>query len=332
MATKLKITQTVIRTGITRQVSRVSLIAPFGIPAGISPNEFTQKGGILAGTGAGTFVEFPPGGNGQVVGYNSANPSGLEAVDLEASFPLGYIYGLELSNNVADATNDIDFAIGAARDSTDGYNLRLGSAITKRLDATFTAGTGGGGLDTGAKGNSTWYHVYLIRKDSDGTIDGLFSTSASAPTMPAGYTYKRRIGAIKTDSGGTIIPFLQYKDDFYWKSPPALDVDVSTLGTSRTNYTLASVPTGLVLIALVNVYVFLAANNPTIYISNPNLTDLAPSNTATPLGSIVVSVTNNRLSQQMRLLTNNAAQISARSDSANTVFRVATLGWQDSRE
>jgi hypothetical protein len=37
-------------------------------------------------------------------------------------------------------------------------------------------------------------------------IDVLFSSSATAPTLPSGYTKKRRIGCFQTDSAGDIVP------------------------------------------------------------------------------------------------------------------------------
>jgi hypothetical protein len=88
--------------------------------------------------------------------------------------------------------------------------------------------------------------MWLIARLDTHVVDVLFSASATAPTMPTNYTEKRRIGAVRTDSSGNLIPFLQYGDDFYWKSPPFLDVDDATLTTTKKNYTLSGVPGGLV--------------------------------------------------------------------------------------
>lgn len=59
------------------------------------------------------------------------------------------------------------------------------------------ATTGPNGLDFGAIAAATWYAVFEIAKP-DGTIAALASLSATAPTMPAGYTYKARIGWVRT--------------------------------------------------------------------------------------------------------------------------------------
>lgn len=70
----------------------------------------------------------------------------------------------------------------------DGSALKLFTvSSSKTCDL---AASGAGGLDTGAESASTGYYVWGIGK-SDGTFALLFSVSATAPTMPSGYTYKR---------------------------------------------------------------------------------------------------------------------------------------------
>lgn len=244
--------------------------------------------------------------------------------------PQSSISGLTLSNNGSDANNDIDIAAGRALAGAGDYNLILASAITKQLDAAWAVGTNQGGLDTGAKANSTWYHVWLIGRVDTHVVDVLFSTSVSAPTMPANYTKKRRIGAIRTDSSGNIIAFLQYGDDFWWKSPPFLDVDDATLTTSKKNYTLSGVPGGLVVEAFCNAR-YSHATTSVVYISNPNLTDLAPSLTALPLSSIHFNTNGGVILTQIKVLTDTSAQISARATASSTTLKISVLGWKDPR-
>ncbi|MBX5143217.1 hypothetical protein HJB79_31405 [Rhizobium lentis] len=125
----------------------------------------------------------------------------------------GHLYGLTLSNNGSDATNDIDIAVGsAASDGTTAYLMTLASALTKRLDAAWAVGTGNGGLDTGAIADTT-YHVWLIQRSDTGVVDALFSTSATSPTMPTNYDRKRRIGSIIRESAA-IVAFRQTGDLF----------------------------------------------------------------------------------------------------------------------
>jgi hypothetical protein len=141
----------------------------------------------------------------QLMDNTAAHESRIGALESSpASMPMGYLYGLILSN-AADTEHDITIAVGACRDSSNGYNLTLSSAMTKRIDAGWSAGSTNGGLDTGSVAASTEYFVWLIRKDSDGTIDALFSASSTAPTMPAGYTYKRLLRGVRTDSSANIV-------------------------------------------------------------------------------------------------------------------------------
>jgi hypothetical protein len=236
---------------VTKQGNSVSVkkqavlrvkIAQFNIPAGILTNNFTAKGTLLVGTGPGTFVELPPAEDGKALVYNASSASGFSSSTLEGAFPPLFKQGFKLSNNASDANNDIDIGTGTCRDSADVFNFRLTTGVTKRLDAAWAAGTNQGGLDTGSKANSTWYHVWIIRKNTDGTLDALFSTSATAPTMPTGYTYKRRVGAVKTDGSGNILAFYQHGNRFMWKTVVG-DLSAGTQ-TSATAFTV-SVPLGV---------------------------------------------------------------------------------------
>lgn len=82
-----------------------------------------------------------------------------------------------------------------------------GNYITDRnASATInTASTGAGGLDTGVLAASTWYSIWRIAK-TDGTKNWLISLSETAPTMPAGYTLKARIGWMRTDGTANKYP------------------------------------------------------------------------------------------------------------------------------
>jgi hypothetical protein len=123
-------------------------------------------------------------------------------------FPTGHLYGLTLSNNVSDATNDIDIAAGTARDASDSYNYILTSAYTKQIDAAWALGTAAGGLDTGSVGNNR-YAIWGIGRSDTRVCDVLFSTSFSSPTMPTNYDFKVLLGEF-TRAGGVNGPPLWY--------------------------------------------------------------------------------------------------------------------------
>jgi hypothetical protein len=77
-------------------------------------------------------------------------------------------------------------------------------------NVSFTAdiGTSGvNGLDAGSEASDTWYYVHAIYNGT--STNGLLSTSATAPTLPSGYTYSALIGVIRNDSSSDFISFLQ---------------------------------------------------------------------------------------------------------------------------
>src|SRR5262249_24273172 len=51
-----------------------------------------------------------------------------------------------------------------------------------------------------------WYNVFLIYNGS--VVSGLFSLSATAPTLPTGYTHFARLGAFQTDTVGNFYRIL----------------------------------------------------------------------------------------------------------------------------
>lgn len=245
-----------------------------------------------------------------------------------AAGSLNGIAGLTLSNNSGDAVNDLDIAAGAAQsdDATIANRvlLTLTSALTKRLDATWAVGTNQGGLDTGSVGNNT-YHVFLIMRPDTAVVDVLFSLSATAPTMPTNYTKKRRIGSI-VRLGGTILAFNQAGDEFLLLAP-VLDVDTTTLSTTAVVSAL-TVPTGVKVHAILNVFTTAGANN-SVLLSEMDVTDAAPSTTVAPLSTH--HVPSGGHSDRVRMRTNTSAQIRARSSAGSTTLRIATAGWVDRR-
>jgi hypothetical protein len=70
---------------------------------------------------------------------------------------------------------------------------------TTALSGTINLGGNGAvnALDTGTIATDSWLFIWAIAK-ADGTTGGLASLSSTAPTMPTGYTFKARIGAVKT--------------------------------------------------------------------------------------------------------------------------------------
>jgi len=149
---------------------------------------------------------------------------------------------ITIANNSTDANNDIDFTAGNFQ-FADGSGQAVLSAITKRLDASWTAGNNQGGLDTGTKANSTWYHCYAIYNPTSGISDAIFSTNATSPSLPAGYTKYKRIGSVKTNASGNILSFLQRDKFFEWKDV-VKDLDTTSVVATKTPIPI-SAPLGI---------------------------------------------------------------------------------------
>ncbi len=115
-----------------------------------------------------------------------------------ANIGRGAYSGLTIKPNVTNPTYQMDI-------DADSITLTDGSvtydATSVNLTADITA-SGANGLDTGSEANSTFYSVWAIYNGT--TVAGLLSLSATAPTMPSGYTYKRRVGWVYNDSSGNL--------------------------------------------------------------------------------------------------------------------------------
>ncbi len=252
---------------------------------------------------------------------------GLTAGGKAIDAPRGWIDGLALARNGTNPNSDIDIAPGQARDSANATIMELTATLTKRLSAAWAAGSGNGGLFTGALTPATWYHVHLIEKDSDGSVDAGFDTDPSAANRPAGYSRWRRIGSIATDGSSNVGGFVQIGDTFLW-SPPPLDIS-GTIPAGGGLYTL-SVPPGVIVEAIVNVH----TGGGTVYLSHPGVVDQAASASASPLFNIrnVTGDMKAGASNQF-VFTDTSGRIRIHPDGAvnATSFGLVTLGWVDPR-
>lgn len=70
--------------------------------------------------------------------------------------------------------------------------------------------SGAGGLDEGeVEAPNTWYYAFVIYNPGTETYAGLLSSSAGAPTLPAGYTVKRLVGTVRNNGGSNFFMFCQ---------------------------------------------------------------------------------------------------------------------------
>lgn len=238
------------------------------------------------------------------------------------------IAGLEISN-AADSDHDITIDAGAAVSKTKSGILSLPSSITKQIDVAWVAGDNAGGLFSGTVAADTTYHVFIIEKDSDGSIDAGFDTSLTASNIPSGYTNYRRVGSVFTNSSSNIVNFTQSGDYFEIKEF-SRDVNDSTGGTAGVLAALP-VPTGLSTIKANILFELIGNNSVSAWVQSPSATNTAPSVTKRNL----VIASGDSLSATERLVpVDSSGQVRYRASAtpSSGSVNIFTLGWFDGRE
>jgi hypothetical protein len=212
-----------------------------------------------------------------------------------------------------DTDHDVTFSAGRARDSTDTADIVLASAITKQIDAAWSVGTNAGGLDTGSVANNTIYYLWVIKRSDTGVVDALFSASATAPTMPADYDLKQRVGWVRTNGSANILAFVQAPYDIHEIRYVTTIEDVDTTqGTSSTTRTLSLPPNSL---AMFRLNVFRVDGGFNVIVRPLSETDAAPSFSAAPGTSLAAAGDlEASASGEFEVALNASSQLATRSD------------------
>jgi len=153
-----------------------------------------------AGAGALSLLYDPTSGTYQSILSTNLIPTGKAS--------RGFI-NLKAQNNTGTPNTKIDVTADALvlRSSSTGVFYMEGFSVTIDNN-TFTTPAAANGRDfSGSVAANTWYYLYAI---SDGTSTaGLFSSSATSPTLPTGYLYYVLLGAVRTDASNFLIKFTQ---------------------------------------------------------------------------------------------------------------------------
>jgi hypothetical protein len=182
-----------------------------------------------------------PSGSVEIPCNNAGVTEKIQLADIQGSyfgnFIEGLMNGVNAISNAADTAHDITVAADiSCLDSTRAIFMGTSIAMTKRIDAAWTAGTGAGGMFTGVVAIDTTYHFFMIKNDITGALDYGFDTSLTAANKPAGYTYYRRLWSVITDGSANIINFTQIGKYNQWKTKQVV------LSTTITVNTRVSVP------------------------------------------------------------------------------------------
>lgn len=233
-----------------------------------------------------------------------------------------YIDGLILST--AGSSTTFTVAAGTCTNNTNADTMDIPSAMNKTT-AAWAVGSGNGALDTGSIAANTWYHVFVIKRLDTQVVDVCISINAAGPSIPAGYSYYRRIGAMKTNGSSQWTKFVQFGNEFFWDTP-TLDYVNTALSTAALTFTL-NVPNGVSVNAMVNVAWASSTNGAIAYISSFYVADIAPQ---FPSSAREVVVSIGLMWPQMRVWTTPTQGIKARADNAGNIS-FGTVGWVDPR-
>ena len=321
-------------TTLTR--SAAGVVAVEGLDL-IGSKLIDAKGDLIVGTAADTAAILSVGSAGTVPMSRAAATSGIAYVAAITKA----IYGLVQSNDSGDTTNDVGITAGGAMDATGAYWMTLASAIVKRIDASWVVGTAQGGLDgtegvAGTPDVSTWYYIWLIARSDTGVVDALFSESATAPTMPASYDFKRLIGAVFNNAAGNIDQFTAYETEGggleIQYTTISLDVDLAATLTTNRRTDAVRVPLAFSVKALLRVSVDEAAATSCWIICNPDEADAAPSISAVPLATARCDVAGAYVNSEMTVRTSAAGLVASRANVATVDdYQIATLGFHWAR-
>lgn len=137
-------------------------------------------------------------GNWQVLSYTR-----------QTSLPGSQAIAGTYRNLVVTGTSDTQWTCTA-----DALTVENAAGAAKRLASVSVTcaitTSGANGLDTGAEAGNTWYFTWVIYNPTTDTVASLMSLSATAPTLPAGYTFKVRTGAVRNNAGSNLYRSIQY--------------------------------------------------------------------------------------------------------------------------
>jgi hypothetical protein len=241
---------------------------------------------------------------------------------------------ITIANNATTPNTDIDFS-GGVFNFSDGTGQALATAMTKRLQSSgsWSAGAGGNLLLSGARANSSTYHLFAMSK-ADGTTDygallGVANTDPNPTSvLPSGYTKFNRVGSILTDGSGNIRAFIQ-NERLFSLTTPLISQNLTLSTNTRSAYTL-DVPLGIKVLA--NIYGSVSKNSSgssQTYISDLATTDIDPT-ASSGFYTMVCNISYNSNDEIWRM-TNKSSQIGIRcnNSTSSTSVLIMTLGWYD---
>lgn len=207
------------------------------------------------------------------------------------------IFATTTGANTISITAD---AVTLFNSTNNGYGVSSAS-LTLNM-----ATTGANGLDSGSV-TTQGYYYFVIYNPTTGTTASLASAGLS-PTMPSGYTYKRRIGWLNYNSG--ITTFVQRNSQFTWAAPRTIATGTQLVSAF---FSLA----GFTSPAAARVFGFLISNNNAVQVEDNSGNIIALSQ----------SIANQEFFQWTFTPTNTTYQVGYQSSSGGGQLSIS--GWED---
>ena len=266
--------------------------------------------------------------------------AGLSSVQNTSSTTKGIVYyprPITISNNIVDPNNDIDFSAGNFI-FNDYSGEATAIAMTKKLQSSgsWSAGTGGNMLLSGARANSSTYHLFALYK-TDGTTDygALLGVAGTTPdptsVLPSGYTKWQLIESIITNSSGNIISFTQIGNRIELVSSIQTHTTVSQAVATETLRTLsAAIPVGRQVMAFGTAFTqyTTGGNNPYLKLYSANMSKATLNASEGQMSTNANSTGPIYGNGFWQAVTNTSAQIKTNGSSGSQNIHINVDGWQ----
>lgn len=243
-------------------------------------------------------------------GVSTNHQTGVLTFPTGGSAPFGAMQNLRIVYQTANTVNiKVDAVSLSDGSSAKGY---LAVDVTPDISAAI----GANGPDASGVDDSGFKFIWLIGKD-DGTKAGLFSESATAPTLPAGYTRKTRVGAIENNGSSNFIKTAQFG------RRASIELTTATVSngtaTSMTTLTVANVPSTAIVGYFVGQFDLAANDNIQIRMSS-----------GVPVFNAVLADSRANLFYAAQFsIPLNSGQFDYKCTTSSTKFTAYAVGWED---
>lgn len=197
---------------------------------------------IYPSTGCGVLTKDCGGATEDDITWQAPTEEGQTLIaDADLNWRAGTLSGLGLGVGIRGitASNSSAAIVNIAAKNAIMFDASGNSKRVNNVSVAPNIGlSGAGGLDTGSEASSTWYYFYIIYNSTSSTVNGLFSLSATSPTLPTDYDYFRVVGAVRNNGSSNFINFYQAGDT---TSIDPQSVFAGQAGT--TSYTSQSIST-----------------------------------------------------------------------------------------